>query len=112
MSEREPFDGPPTGFYELDGAGTVLYYKPERGGGGGAQIVGRNFYRDIEAVRRSADFQEKVKGFGRGHQPAQQFTHTFDGDLGGLKVKVLLARIHEQTPAGGADSVFVHIKQA
>lgn len=113
MSEREPFDGPPFGFFELDGAGTVLYYKPEPGDAPPrAQVVGRNFYLDIEAVCRSTDFQEKVRGFGRGHQPAQHFTHTFDHDHGGLKVKVLLARIHEQTPEGGDDSVFVHIKHA
>jgi hypothetical protein len=112
MSEREPFDGPPIGFFELDGAGTVLYFKPDRGDAPEVQVVGRNFYRDIEAVCRSRDFQEKVKGFGRGRQPADQFTHTFDPDHGGLRVKVLLARIHEQTPEGGADSVFVHIKQA
>ena len=112
MNEREPFDGPPVGFFELDGAGTVLYYRPGRGDGGSAHIVGRNFYQDIGPVRRSTDFPEKVRRFGHSHLPAQQFTHTFDPDRGGLKVEVLLARIHERTPEGGADSVFVHIKEA
>jgi hypothetical protein len=112
MSEQSPFDGPPMGFFELDGAGTVLYYKPEPGVEPRVEVVGRNFFLDIEAVCQSIDFQEKVKGFGRGRQPAHQFTHTFDHDHGGLKVKVLLARMHEQTADGGADSVFVHIKQA
>jgi hypothetical protein len=112
MSEQSPFDGPPIGFFELDGAGTVLYYKPEPGGEPREGVVGRNFYSDIEAVCRSRDFQEQVKGFGRGRQPAHQFTHTFGPDHGGLQVKVILARIHEQTAEGAADSVFVHIKEA
>lgn len=113
MSVRQPFDGPPLGFFELDGAGTVLYYKPDRGADApAAQLVGLNFFQDIAAISQSGDLQEKIRGFRHGHRPAQHFTHTFEPDHGGLEVKVLLARIHEKTPDGGGDSVFVHIKQA
>lgn len=112
MSERQPFDVPPLGFFELDGAWTVLYYKPDRGGSAHVeQVVGLNFFKDIAAISRCGDLQEKIEGFRHGPRPAHHFTHTFEHDHGSLEVKVLLARIHEKTPGGG-DSVFVHIKQA
>lgn len=103
----------PFGLIELDEAGTVIYYKPKNddlSANGGAEIVGRNFFTDITPVAESREFQSHIKSFRQSHAPAESFNFTFDSSRVKRAVRVLLARIHEQSGEGGVESILIHIK--
>lgn len=106
----------PYGLMELDEAGTVIYYKSENRGvfvKPETEIVGRNFFSDIAAIAEAKELQNQIKEFRRSHRPASSFTFTFELKHRRVPVRVLLARIHERSTVGSAesvDSVFVHIR--
>jgi photoactive yellow protein len=114
MPESISVDELPFGLVELDEAGTVIYYKHDREDGVDAQapeLVGRNFFTDVRPVAETEGFKNQIRGFRQSHAPSRSFSYSFN--LGGfvLSVRVLLARIHEQSPQGGRDSVLVHIRK-
>ena len=103
----------PFGLVELDGAGTILYFNPDnKETPPSPALVGRNFFTDVRPVAEAEEFQRHIRSFRRGKAPSHSFNFTFNfGDDTPLPVRVLLARIHEQTVEGGRDSVFVHIRK-
>jgi PAS domain-containing protein len=105
----------PLGLLELGEDGTVLYFNPEKKespGGEPADLVGRNFFAAVPALADAAEFRERLRRFRRSHAPAESFTCDFPPEHGCARAKVLLARIHEQSQFGHADSILVHIKEA
>ncbi|HVF56211.1 MAG TPA: hypothetical protein VM934_08670 [Pyrinomonadaceae bacterium] len=114
MHEGTLFNELPLGLFELDESGRVIYYKPERDAAPVAtEIVGCNFFDDIASIKQSRELQEIIKNFTHSHQPAQNFNYAFDSNNHPpMPVKVLLARIHEQSSQGNSESVFVHIRKA
>lgn len=106
----------PYGLLELDEAGTVIYYRSEDRGlfkRPESELVGRNFFTDIEAVAQAREFQERIKEFRRSRLPAHSFTFAFTLKNRPLPVRVLLARVHERPNAGGVasvESLYVHIR--
>ena len=103
----------PLGLIELDATGTVLYYKPEQRENFDtppSEIVGRNFFTEIAPVAQAREFQDHIKDFARSHAPASSFNFTFVNDHRTLPVRVLLARIHEQSGLDRTESLFVHIR--
>jgi len=104
----------PFGLIELDATtGTVLYYKPEQAENFDAppsEIVGRNFFTEVAPVAQARDFQDLIRNFGRSHAPAMSFNFTFLHGHRTLPVRVLLARIHEQSGLDRTESLFVHIR--
>src|SRR5918997_264215 len=106
----------PYGLLELDEAGTVVYYRSEERGlfqRPEAEVVGRNFFTDIEVVARAREFQDRIKEFRRGRAPAHSFSFSFALKHRRLPVRVLLARVHERPAEGGRSSVeslYVHIR--
>ena len=103
----------PLGLIELDATGTVVYYKPEQRENSGAPpsaIVGRNFFTEIPSVAQAREFQDLIKDFGRSHAPATSFNFNFVYEHRTLPVRVLLARIHEQSGLDKTESLFVHIR--
>ena len=111
MSQPTPLHELPFGLVELDSAGTVLYFNPERKEAVTPPLVGRNFFTDIQPVADDESFQRHIKSFRQSSAPSQSFSFTFNLGGGLLNVRVLLARIHEQSQDGGRDSVFVHIRK-
>lgn len=102
----------PFGLVELDGVGTILYFNPESKEGEAPALIGRNFFTDVRPVAEAEEFQRHIKSFRRSKAPSHSFNFTFNFEPGSpLPVRVLLARIHEQTVDGGRDSVFVHIRK-
>lgn len=104
----------PFGLVELDAAGTVLYFNPDNKEAAqpAPSLVGRNFFTDVKPVAEAEEFQRQIRSFRRGKAPSQSFNFTFEaGGDGSLAVRVLLARIHEQSVDGGRDSLFVHIRK-
>ena len=103
----------PFGLIEIDATGTILYYKPEQienSYTSPSEIVGRNFFTEITPVAQAREFQDLIKSFGRNHAPATSFNFTFVNAHGTLPVRVLLARIHEQSGLDRTESLFVHIR--
>ena len=111
MSQTLSLHELPYGLVELDNTGTVLYFNPEKRDGATPPLIGRNFFTDIKPIAEDATFQRHIKNFRQSSSPSQSFSFTFNFEDQLQHVRVLLARIHEQTPDGGRDSVFVHIRK-
>lgn len=113
MNNRTSLKTVPFGLLEVDATGTILYFKPDRDGVptcSAADFVGRNLFTDVAVVAEDKEFQERIKAFRRGPMPADSFHFTFGSGQNYLSVKVLLARIHEQSVLGSVESVLVHIR--
>jgi photoactive yellow protein len=113
MQHKSSLDMLPIGLLELDSNGTVLYFKPERESisrCSAADIVGRNLFTDIAPIAEAVEFHERIKTFRRRHAPADSFHFTFGSGQSNLAVKVLLARIHEQSVLESTESVLIHIR--
>lgn len=113
MQNRTSLKMLPLGLLELDSNGTVIYFKADRGSDfvcSAADVVGLNLFTDIVPIAEAKEFQERIKSFRRRHAPADSFHFTFNVNQSYTTVKVLLARIHEQSVLGNTDSVLVHIR--
>lgn len=103
----------PIGLLELDSSGTILYFKPDSDGASlsSSDIIGRNLFTDIAPIAEDAGFQERIKAFRRRSAPSDSFHFTFNSGQSHLPVKVLLARIHEQSVLGNTESILIHIRR-
>ncbi|HEX8709578.1 MAG TPA: PAS domain-containing protein [Pyrinomonadaceae bacterium] len=113
MSHEPSFNALPFGLLELDGEGTVLYFKPEQREIPGLQtteLIGQNFFTAITPIAEAGEFRERIRSFKRSHAPAESFHFTFGFENRYLSVRVLLARIREQSELGSAESVLIHIR--
>jgi hypothetical protein len=105
----------PFGLLELDASGTVLYFKPDGKESpipAETDLVGRNFFADIPVVAEAKEFQDRFHSFRRNHAPADSLIYTFNSEHGSVRAKVLMARIHEQSTLGNAESILIHIREA
>ena len=103
----------PFGLLEIDPAGAIRHYEPEAGTHVGVpvkDVLGRNFFDDIAAVAESEELPTRIREFWEGPGPAGSFSFTFARGPGGLRVRVLLARIRQCPTTGGAESLLVHIR--
>ena len=104
----------PFGLLELDTDGVVLYFKPdpvEDSSLQASELIGRNLYTDVPILAESQEFRDRLNLFSRMHIPADSFPYTFSSGDGEVQVKVLLARIHEQSGQGDADYILLHIRK-
>jgi hypothetical protein len=102
------------GLFELDAAGTVLYYRIEPGGELGStspDMTGRNFYDEIATFENVEEFRQCVTHFTRGAKPADSFNFDCRYEDYAKPVKVLLARIRERGNQNNTKSVLVHIRR-
>jgi photoactive yellow protein len=114
MQNQSPLYSLPLGLLELDANGTVLYYKPDRDNASvcsAADVIGRNLFTDVAPIAEDKEFQERIKTFRRRHAPADSFHFTFGSGQSYLAVKVLLARIHEQSVLGNTESILIHMRR-
>ena len=105
----------PLGLVELDEAGTIIYYRREGSAAAPSkqEIVGRNFYTDVAPVADATEFRGTLAAFRRSHAPSQGFNFTFREGDGEMLTRVVLARVHEKSEAGGArGSLLVQIRRA
>src|SRR5687768_14409078 len=106
----------PYGLIELDEAGTVLYYKAEEQGlfvRPAGEMVGKNFFTEIDGLSEDSKFQEEIKRFIRSGAPTHIFSFTFEFQDRAFPAKVLLARIKERTILSGTvptASLYIHIR--
>jgi len=102
------------GLFELDAAGTVLYYRIEPRGEPGStsqDMAGHNFYDEVAPFENVEEFRRYVTKFTLGESPADSFNFGCRYDGGVQPVKVLLARIRERVNHDRTKSVLVHIRQ-
>lgn len=102
------------GLFEIDGAGIVLYSRAEPDGnavGAPPDAAGRNFFAEVAAFENGEELRQRIDGFTRGGNHADNFH--FVCQLGGdsLAVKVLLARIRGRSDGNRTKSVLVHIRR-
>lgn len=113
MEDDTPRPSMPLGLWELDGAGTVLHHEPAGGGGETfrpAEVVGRNFFGDVLSTGQSEELREHVESFISGHATA----HSLDlgpGPEGGVRTRVLLARIHGRAAQSDTETILVHVRK-
>ena len=99
------------GLLELDPRGTVIFSKLEDEKlAGGVDVVGRNFFSEVATFLNVAEFQKRFETFDSNREPSSSFMFNCDYEDGAVPVKVLLARLREDTmyPA----SVLLYIKKA
>lgn len=103
------------GLLELDHAGTVLYSRIEgedaAADDAAPDVTGLNFYADVAPFRNVGDFRQQLDSFSRGAQPASTIYFTCDYADGPTSVKVLLARIRENSRRDTTKSILVHIRK-
>ncbi|MCA1555924.1 MAG: hypothetical protein LC747_04460 [Acidobacteria bacterium] len=102
------------GLFELDAAGTVLYYRIEpraEPGGTSPDMAGHNFYEEVAPFENVEEFRRCVARFTRGEKPADNFNFDCRYADYAQPVKVLLARIRERVDRDTTKSVLVHIRQ-
>lgn len=113
MQNKSSLDMLPIGLLELDTNGTILYFKPDSQSASicSSDIVGRNLFTAIALIAEDGEFQERIKTFRRRNAPAESFHFTFSSGQNYLAVKVLLARIHEQSVLCNTESILIHIRR-
>lgn len=103
------------GLFEIDAAGTVLYYRIEPRGERGVSspdMAGRNFYDEVAPFENVEEFRQCVTQFTRSTQPADSFNFDCRYDGCAQPVKVLLARIREIVDRNITKSILVHIRRS
>ena len=100
------------GLLELDPRGTVIFSKLDGDEklAGAVNVVGRNFFSEVATFLNVAEFRQRFEAFDSNPQPSSSFMFNCDYDDGAVPVKVLLARLREDT--GYPGSVLVYIKKA
>lgn len=100
------------GLLELDPHGTVIFSKLEGDEklAGAMDVVGHNFFSEVATFLNVAEFRERFETFDSNPQPSSSFIFNCDYEDGAVPVRVLLARLREDTkyPA----SVLLYIKKA
>jgi photoactive yellow protein len=102
------------GLFELDPAGTVLYYRAESDGELGRtshDMVGRNFYNEVARFENVEEFRRFVTEFTRSATAADSFDFECRYDGSAHRVKVLLARICESLNRNKTKSILVYLKR-
>jgi len=101
------------GLLELDLQGRVIFSKldGEEKLATAADLVGRNFFSEVATFLNVAEFQQHFETFDNNpHSGSSSFMFNCDYEDGAVPVKVLLARLREDTKYAG--SVLVYIKKA
>jgi hypothetical protein len=102
------------GLFELDAAGNVLYARIEPDGdnkGKAEEVAGHNFFERVAPFKNAEELRRRISVFAHGRGQADSFHFTCDFGNGPLLVKVLLARISEQSNEGHTKSILLHIRK-
>ena len=98
------------GLVELDRAGTVLYSKREDNIAS-SDINGRNYFSEVAPFKNIEAFRQLISAFISGRDQANSVNFTCDCDGMTVPVRVLFARIREQSNGERTESVLVHIRE-
>jgi hypothetical protein len=103
------------GLFELNDEGMVLYSRIEPDGRTDISeraLTGKNFFEEIVSFENMEEFRTRINRFNQSERQADNFIFTclIDGDS--LPVRVLLARIREQSNGQKTKSILVHIRKS
>jgi hypothetical protein len=102
------------GLFELDPAGNVLYARMEPDGDGKGTapgVAGHNFFETVAPFENAEDLRRRISSFTRSDGQADNFHFTCNFGNGPVLVKVLLARIREQSNGERTKSILLHIRK-
>lgn len=102
------------GLFELDTAGNVLYARMEPDGDGNGTVpgvAGRNFFEAVAPSKNAEELRQRIEIFTRSDGQVDSFHFTCDFGEGPLLLKVLMARISEQSNGKHTKSILVHIRK-
>jgi hypothetical protein len=103
------------GLFELDAAGTVLYYRiepSEEHGATSPDTAGRNFFDEVAPFENVEEFRHCVTQFTHGAKLADSFNFNCRYEGCAQPVRVLMARIREDVNRLNTKSVLVHFRRA
>lgn len=116
MEEGAPRTDVPFGLWELDPAGIVRNFEPERGGRSLhklGDVIGRSFLGDVVPAGPSQGLAENLEQFVAGGAPAGGFDFTFETESGVyVRARVLLARLRRSRASGGGETLLVHVRRS
>jgi hypothetical protein len=99
------------GLLELDPLGTVIFSKLEGDEklGAAMDVVGRNFFSEVATFLNVAEFRQRFETFDNNPEPSSSFMFSCDYGDDAVPVKVLLARLRQDSKYPG--TVLVYIKK-
>lgn len=85
----------PWGLWELDTAGTVLYYEPEndRGSFQRSEVIGRNFFDEVMSTAQAQEMRDRIERFRSGWAPVFSFDLDLHVEGENIRTRNLLRRI-------------------
>jgi hypothetical protein len=104
----------PYGLFELDADDVVIYsrHEGERDcSEGNDNVNGRNFFSEVAPFSNSEELRIAVKAFRESGAPAKRIDFTCRYDNEAERVRVLLARLCDQSDLRRTKSTLVHIQK-
>ena len=115
MEDGAPAVEVPFGLWELNSAGVVLHFEPERGDGAGLRpcdVIGKSFLGDVVPAGVFPRLTEMLGQFVVSGAPAGGFDFTFETGPGVyVRARVLLGRLRRQSRPGG-ERILVHVRRS
>lgn len=100
------------GFFEIDSANTVLYSRFERESGAPPPDPnGRTLFEGASLFANAEELRQRINQFRHNGAKTDSFDFTCQWGGGLIPVRVLLARIHENSGLRKTKSVLVHIRE-
>jgi hypothetical protein len=102
------------GLFELDPAGIVIYSRIEPDGDGNQaapNVAGHDFFEAVAPFVNAEELRRRIRDFTNSNGQADNFHFTCQCDNGPLPVKILLARIRENSNGRHTKSVLMHIRK-
>ena len=116
MEESAHHTEVPFGLWEMDSAGTIRSFEPERGGRSSHEprdVVGRSFLGEVVPAGSSRELGERLREFAAGEAPAGAFDFTFKSETeGDARARVLLARLRRPSASGGGETLLLHVRRS
>lgn len=99
------------GLFEVDGGDTVLYSRPEGGGQAWGPRTGHNFF-EAAPILNAEELRRVVDDFRRSGAPAKSVAFTCLYEDGPEHVRMLMARMREDSDMSHVKSTLIHIRKA
>lgn len=99
------------GLVELDTHGRVLYSRYEANWGRNYidDVTGRDFFSEVAPFLNVKEFQQCVESFNRSCKQADSIAFTCEYEDGPVPVKILIARVSEESSRDVTKSILIHV---
>lgn len=114
QSQSQSFEFNDVGLFEINDAGTILYYRPDNGKhppASSAPIVGRNFFDEVSPFENTEELRQRFKLFIKSDCPTENFKFTCRMKNQIIPAKIMLVRITERADSRRAQTTIVDIRK-